>query len=406
VTQEPPGNAIAEWFGFRVWPHVDASSAAHDYQTGRNCPFVTAATGSLTQCIKRNRTGLCTVSSNSNGPRQDWLACPFRILDTHFTLLDAVVRRLFRIPADERVILRPVTALQTESIRHEITDALAAAHTRVFVFSQLRLGGEVSIPQTPASPEIEVDASIVEILPDPGADQGFRLGQYGLFEVQTMDFHGSPLHAIANLQNARDQDPTGYHHALAAHPEWARDHVEGPNKANVFKRTIYQIILEIQLARDPDCAGFAIALPQAVWDSWRVHLGQPTIEPDADDPILWRLHTPQEEVRDPAVELVEPERAWIVVFDIDAASSESPHPLRIVRQVATTSAALIHFALEHAPQEAENRGALIRFKQALDTRVRAHWPRRRPTPRHDTSPRSPGSPDQVGEGELAVAESE
>jgi hypothetical protein len=86
--------------------------------------------------------------------------------------------------------------------------------------------------------------TIVELLLD--TDNEFRFGKYLLFELQTMDFHGTPLGAAAKLKNALDSNPTRYHEDFEANPDWAGENIEGPNKANVFKRTIYQIIFEIQ----------------------------------------------------------------------------------------------------------------------------------------------------------------
>lgn len=379
-------NYIAEWFGFRVWPTVDTSETAKAFQAKECCPFLTVAANETVPCVKvvargdlkGMRTGVCTISSTSNGRRQDWLACPFRILDTHFTLLDAVVRRLYAIDEETRVVLRPVIALQSPAVFAEVTEALPYETARVFVFSQQAFGGEITVPQTSGSPELEIDSTVVELLPDGRG--GFRLGRYVFFEIQTMDFHGSPLHAVTHLVNVRRSDPEGYHSHLAAHPEWIGEKVEGPNKANVFKRTIYQTILEIQFARDPNCAGFAIAIPEAVWDSWQAHLGLPALELDGD---LWRLKEPAEvaipegygedEASADESSLVEPDRAWIFIFDIDRDSAESPQPLKIVKTVVTTSAALIHYAFEQAPQNAVDAGALARFTSALEDKVRIYW---------------------------------
>lgn len=131
------GNFLAEWYGFRVWPDVDDSDVAQRYQMGENCPFITAATGREMPCAKQGRTGICTISSPSNGVRQDWLACPFRVLDTHFTILDAAVRRLFRVAPPDRILLRPVTALEDDAIHLEVSRVLKEEGTRVFIFSQI-----------------------------------------------------------------------------------------------------------------------------------------------------------------------------------------------------------------------------------------------------------------------------
>ena len=332
--------------------------------------LISAATRTAAPCAKRDRSGLpigaCTIGAGSANAPVDWLACPARVLDTDFTLLDLAVRRLFGVPAGERLVLRPVSALAVETVHDEVTAALADGGARVFVFSQRFLGGEVSIPGTAGSPAASIDSSVVELVSD--GTGGFHLGQYVLFEIQTMDFHGSPLHARARLTAARDADPISYHQDIAEHPEWTGERVEGPNIANVFKRTIYQTILEIQMARDPECAGFAIVLPLPVWESWYAHLGLPQLEEDGG---VWWLRAPVSRESG----LVEPARAWIFVFDIDRDSAESPQPLAVRRPISTTSADLLHYAFERAPQYAIENGALTRYKRSLEVRVRRYWPR-------------------------------
>lgn len=357
------GNHLSEWFGFRVWPEVDASLTARDFQLKRNCPFITAATSQVSPCAKQGRTGVCTISSPSNGPRQEWLACPFRILDTHFTLLSAATRRLFGVADDDPIVLRPISALGTRKVFEEVTAAVATG-TRVFLFSQTGLGGEVKVPETIGSPGLEVDSTVVEL--ERESTGACKLGRYGLFEIQTMDFHGSPLHTTLLLEKAREADPENYHEAIGAQQSWTGERIEGPNTANVFKRTIYQTILKIQLTRDERCVGFAMLLPEPVWDSWTTHLGLPELIPDGD---LWRLRAPGE-----TGGLVEPDRAWIYVSDIDLASTESPRPLKIVKTIATTSAALVHHAFEAASTRAVEAGAMTSFAASLEARIRKHWP--------------------------------
>ena len=111
---QPTGAAerphVAEWFGHRVFPGVSASPGALDDQRAGRCPFLTETLKANTQCVKaRNSRGVCTISATSNGPRQDWLVCPYRALDDH--LLADMVRRLYQIPASELVVIRPVLAL-------------------------------------------------------------------------------------------------------------------------------------------------------------------------------------------------------------------------------------------------------------------------------------------------------
>ncbi len=363
MTKPDRGNFLSEWYGFRVWPQVDGSAPAQEFQKEKNCPFITAATTVLSACAKQGRTGVCTINSDSNGRRQEWLACPFRVLDTHFTLLGAATRRLFGVQPQHAIILRPLSALGTVAVFEEVVEALRSGAPRVFLFSQTGLGGEIKIPETDGSPGLEVDSTVVELL--PAGSGKYRLGRYAFFEIQTMDFHGSPLHATTRLEDARAQSADTYHGLIASNPQWAGDRVEGPNKANVFKRTIYQTILKIQMTRGDDCAGFAMLLPEPVWDSWRTHLGLPDL---VNDGAIWRLAAP---VRDGG--LVEPDRAWIYVADIDVQSAESPRPLKIVKTIVTTSAALIHYAFEAAPERAVEAGAIRDFRASVDRRVGRFW---------------------------------
>ncbi len=138
------GNFVAEWFGHRVWQVVDDSRQAMRNQGGRLCPFLTTATEQATLCVKRARGwtepyGVCTISSDSNGTRQDWVACPYRTLDQHFTLLASAVQAAYEIPASASILLLPLTVLRREDQRRRIIEAVAAA-TRVFLFSSQKLG--------------------------------------------------------------------------------------------------------------------------------------------------------------------------------------------------------------------------------------------------------------------------
>ena len=59
---------------------------------------------------------------------------------------------------------------------------------------------------------------------------------------------------------------------------WLSEKIEGPNIANVFKRTFYQMVLKFKLAGHETCAGTTLALPRAVWDSWQRHLGLDNVQ--------------------------------------------------------------------------------------------------------------------------------
>lgn len=370
------GNFLAEWFGHRVWPTVDISAQAAANQSRGVCPFLSGTLGEERICVKTARgfdgpTGVCTVSSDSNGSQQDWLACPYRILDKHFTLLTAAVRLTFGISGDENLILAPVTTLSDRALQKRIGNALRKKTARVFVFTADKLGGEVDIPETVASPGAKVDVSVLEVIGlSAKTREPNRFGNHLFFEIQTADFHGSPLHAVRLLRERLPLAPmAGYHDRLRDAVEVCGTGVEGPNKANIFKRTIYQMVFKIQLAGHKNCAGFVIILPLPVWESWLRHLGSPKLVPAAKDATLSYLRAPREEQQ----ELMEAIRAWILVFDIDRDSRDSPQPLRIVRKVATSSAALVHFAFDAAAGRALELLVIERYRTVLESRLREGW---------------------------------
>lgn len=369
------GNFIAEWFGHRVWPTVDGTPLAVANQSGGLCPFLSGALEHPTTCVKTARgfdgpTGVCTVSSDSNGQRQDWLACPHRTLDQPFTLLTASVRTTYRIAPGTPIILVPVSVLGHRQQQTRIAQALRSKSARVFAFAGGKLGGEIDLPETDHSPGAKVDVSVIELTDIDATGRPSQFGKHMFYEIQTADFHGSPLHAVRML---REHLPTkaspDYHAKLSSMVEVAGTGVEGPNKANIFKRTIYQMVLKIQMANHPDCAGFVIVLPVPVWDSWLRHLGSPHLEPVNGDKTCLHLVGPDES----GGEILDSARAWVFVFDVDRESKASPHPVRIVHRVATSSAALIHYAFQSASQRAIEQGVIKRYRGVLEGRVRQGW---------------------------------
>ncbi|MGD0683887.1 MAG: hypothetical protein ABSA03_02110 [Streptosporangiaceae bacterium] len=185
-----------------------------------------------TDCVKaENSRGVCTISATSNGPRQDWLVCPYRALDD--SLLSDMIRRLYEIPGYLPVLIRPVLALREASERAAILDAVHGdGGPRVFLYFQDKLGGEIGLSKTLASPELSFDITVVEL---PSADKNdmatpgsLRVGKYGVIELQTTDTHGSDT-----------------------------------------------------------SAGCVLALPQPVWDSWQPFLGAPELHQQPDG--TWRL---------------------------------------------------------------------------------------------------------------------
>jgi hypothetical protein len=113
------------------------------------------------------------------------------------------------IPALDPVLIRPVVVLGGQAVRAEIRRAFSDGE-RVFVYFQDKLGGEIGLSRTAASPELSFDITIVELianhvrppLPDVD-DQDFRIAKYGVIELQTTDAHGSYRHAV----NGPDQRP-------------------------------------------------------------------------------------------------------------------------------------------------------------------------------------------------------
>lgn len=367
------GNFIAEWFGHRVWSVVDASDTAVRNQSGCVCPFLSNATATVRRCIKAAKgmdepTGVCTISSDSNGARQDWLACPIRTLDADFTLIVAAIRTTYQLAHGVEILVLPVTVLHLKEKRAAIAERLER-DGRVFLFSANKIGGEVDLPETETSPGGKVDVSVIEVLKIQaltGEPEAF--GQHMIFEIQTADFHGSPLHAVRKLRQVLPTaSVANYHATLQADPSIAGEDVEGPNKANIFKRTVYQMILKIQLAEHRDCAGFVMVLPLPVWDSWLRHLGNPKMRQIEGN--LVQMLTPADE--DTAV--LTPARAWIFVFDIDREVTESPQPLKVVQRIATTSTALVHYAFDTAAKEAMKQGVVENFRDVLKQRVEKGW---------------------------------
>jgi hypothetical protein len=238
------------------------------------------------------------------------------------------------------------------------------------VYFQNNLGGEISLSPTDKSPELSFDITFVQILERDGI---VTLGRYGIFEVQTMDFHGSYKSVVNNLNDALRLHSENFHRTIAANPQWLAEKIEGPNIANVFKRTFYQIVLKFQIGADETCAGCVLALPAAVWDSWQRHLGRPELA--SQDDGTWRLQgtTPPGHVP-----------AWIYVFDIDQTSSATPNQMKLTRVIATDAEALIHSALRAAPAAAvAGVGSADRVLVSIRQRLGRWWPELRPprTPR-------------------------
>ena len=362
------GNFVSEWFGYRTFPHVHGSTDALQTQTGGHCPFLTAATRQKRECVKNaSSSGVCTINNASNGSRQDWLVCPYRALDPD--LIEDVVRRLFRAPRDQRLLVVPAPALANHAMRDEI---IRQAHDGALavVYMQNKLGGEISVGATDRSPELSFDMTIVELAADDGGP--VRLGRFGVLELQTMDFHGSYRRAVQNLKDALRLHGPDFAEVLQQNQRWLADRIEGPNITNVFKRTFYQMMLKFQLGVHPLSVGAALAIPQAVWDSWQPHLGRPHLVSQGDGTHALHVSGARHSGA----------RAWIYVFDVDEKGDMHPSPIVVRRAIATNAASIAYYALEevpnHAFSEAGSAGAIL---AAIQRRVSAWWPELKPLPR-------------------------
>ena len=152
-----------------------------------------------------------------------------------------------------------------------------------------------------------------------------------------MDFHGSYKHAVTALNNAVDLHGASFPSILQNNQEWMGRKIEGPNIANVFKRTFYQILIKFRLAGHGDCRGVVLGLPSAVWESWSPHLNSPVLEPHEGDYVL----------KGTSVEHLN--NSWIYVFGTDNNTLESKEPLFAQSRIKIDVDALLTKAFEDVP---------------------------------------------------------
>jgi hypothetical protein len=65
--------------------------------------------------------------------------------------------------------------------------------------------------------------------------------------------------------------------------------------------------------------------------------------------------------------------AWILVFDVDTQSSESPKPLKILHLIRTSAWALRYYAFDAASDFALAHDVIRRFRDVMATRVVEGW---------------------------------
>ena len=355
------GNFISEWFGYRTYPIVHEGATALQVRREGRCPFLTAVTRDSQDCVKASSSsGVCTINNASNGSRQDWLVCPYRALDPD--LIEAVVRRLFEAKPGQSVMAIPASAITRQEVRDDLLDHAESGGVTV-VYLQNRLGGEISVKATARSPELSFDVTLVEMVRTDRRSAG--IGRFGVLEIQTMDFHGSYRHAVKNLKDSLRLHGPEFPEVLQKNQQWLSERIEGPNIANVFKRTFYQMMLKFQIGVHPRSVGTSLAVPHAVWESWQPHLGRPDLVPRDDG-----THA----LRHPAVDDASV-RAWIYVFDIDTVSGAHPSPIMVRQTIATDTASTARYALEEVPNHAfSDTGAAGTIVAAIHRRLSEWWP--------------------------------
>ena len=360
-TKKERGNYVSEWFGHRVYPRVRDREGSIADQTAERCPFLSSATNQDRLCIKSAAAkGVCTISTATSVERRDWLVCPYRALDP--ALIESAVKRLFELPVEGRTLIVPAIRLTQDDVRRSILESLEGGHS-VFVYFDEKLGGELSIPPTGKSPEFSFDMTIVEI---ELLDLRPHVGRFGVIEIQTMDFHGSYRNAVANLKDGLRLHPENFSESLQANQRWLSEGIEGPNIANVFKRTFYQMMFKFQLGKNERCAGCVLAIPLSVWESWQRHLGEPVLKHEKDG--TWSLFREGKE----RPEVVP---AWIYVFDLDSMSEITPSPIVLAKVIATDAPSMSYCALEIAPEAAlGNISSPTGMLSLLRRRVEILWP--------------------------------
>ena len=358
---DKPGNFVSEWFGHRVYPTVVSTAESLRDQQTEACPFLSEATQEARTCIKANASkGVCTINTLAPAARQDWPVCPYRALSTE--MIAAAIRRLFDMTAIQVPFAVPAVSMTKENVRADLTARLVRGQ-HVFVYFDAKMGGELSIPPTESSPEFAFDVTIVELELKDGLP---HIGRFGILEIQTMDFHGSYRSAVRNLRDGLRLHPSDFPQTLRVNQHWLSENIEGPNIANVFKRTFYQMMFKFQLGAHDRCAGCVLAIPQSVWDSWQRHLGAPKLTPRGDG--MLSMIAPEHVLSDPPP-------AWIIVFEPDGAATTTPSPIRISKLIATDVPAMSYWALEIAPQAAlaniDSGGGMLML---MARRLKRLWP--------------------------------
>jgi hypothetical protein len=277
-------------------------------------------------------------------------------------MLRDAAHRLFDYGLSDDVTLTPASQLE-DTVEVEKLRSWIAQGGSAIVYFQNALGGEIKLSKTDRSPEFSFDSTLVELT--RRKDGGIDVGKYGIFEIQTADFHGSYRAAVTDLSDALRLHGDDFGKEMEKHPEWAAKGVESPNTANIFKRTFYQMMFKFQVGEHGTSAGCIFAVPRAVWESWQRHLGSPELSQQPDG--TWRLADNDEEKTVP--------RTWIYVFDTHVSVEEVPNRLSLWRVIGTNASTLSRYALEVAPEAALEAGSAVdRLKDTITTRLLKYLP--------------------------------
>lgn len=314
-------NFISEWFGVRLYPVPYCTKDSISAFLKKRCPFLSNALGRETQCVKSaNSSGVCTITTKKDGLR-DWIVCPYRVLD--IGILHDVVGRIFG-DNREKIGIYPVVRLEDATSREKILRQ--ASKETVYLFYQDKLGGEINVSGTKRTPELSFDITFVSCRAD---GDWLNIDKYGVFEAQTMDFHGSYKHAVSAMRSAVDLHGKDFPEVIKNKQEWLSREIEGPNIANVFKRTIYQLILKFDMAGRDRCQGVVLGLPESVWQSWEPHFGG----------LDW-IGVSQDESRN----------CWIFVLTPDAEPEKSPNRMILKKEYRVGPGILTERAFTVVPQ--------------------------------------------------------
>ncbi len=315
-------NFISEWYGVRLFPSVSCSSDAIRLFQQKRCPFLSDALETPTACIKSpNSAGVCTVSTTKSGIR-DWIVCPYRALER--PVIHQVTRKIFSDNRQEIPVF-PVVHLQDESRRNYILER--ASKETIYIFFQDKLGGELNVTGSSTTPEISFDVTIIEC---NAKHDWLLLKRYGILEIQTMDFHGSYRHAVRALEAAVDLHVDEFGKQVENNQTWLGRKIEGPNIANVFKRTIYQLILKFGLSGQDRCAGVVLGLPESVWESWAPHFAG----------LEWT---------DDKRRSAPTRNSWIFVLAPEQVPISIHSRIEVLKQIQVTAETLVHRAFSVVP---------------------------------------------------------